>query len=255
MSYTVQQLARLANTSVRTLHYYDAIGLLSPSRVSENGYRRYEEPELLKLQQILFFRELDLPLADIKRILQSPYFDLTAALIDQRRLLELKKKRLAKLITTINQTIKKLNHQSNMKDEELYDAFADEDTKAYAAEAKERWGNTDAYKQSQARVSKMTKVQMQELKEDGEKHLQALAKAMDLGVDSPEVQALIKKSHANVNFFYDCSVEMFRNLGKMYVTDPRFTATYEKVRPGLAAFVHQAIELYCDTQTAIQKKS
>ncbi len=248
MSYTVQALAKLANTSVRTLHYYDAIGLLAPSRVGRNGYRQYDEPDLLKLQQILFFRELDFSLADIKRILSSPYFDMATALADHRHLLVLKRKRLNRLVATIDQTIKKINQETSMSDEELYDAFADEETKHYAAEAKQRWGNTDAYKQSQARVSKMTKAQMAKLKEDGVKHTQAIAEAMDLGVDSPEVQALIKKSHEGVNFFYDCSLEMFRNLGQMYVDDPRFTAYYEKFRPGLAMFMRDAIKLYCDKQ-------
>ncbi len=246
MNYTVQTLAKLAGTSVRTLHYYDEIGLLSPSRVQSNGYRVYEEAELLKLQQILFFRELDFALSDIKRILNSPYFDLATALQDHRKLIELKKKRLSKLIHTIDSTIKKINHETNMKDEELYDAFADEDMKEYAQEAKEKWGNTDAYKQSQAKVSKMTKADMQKLKDDGKKHMEALAAAMDLPIESETVQALIKKSHDGVNFFYDCSYEMFRNLGKMYEDDPRYTEYYEKFRPGLAAFVHKAIDYYCD---------
>lgn len=250
MAYSVQQLAKLANTSVRTLHYYDEIGLLSPSRVSRNGYRDYDEPELLKLQQILFFRELDFSLTDIRRILSSPYFDMAAALVDHRKLIELKKKRLNKLLATIDQTIKKLNHETSMSDEELYDSFGDEEMKGYAEEAKQRWGSTDAYKQSQARVSKMTQAQMMQLKEEGKKHTQALADAMDLGVASPDVQALIKKSHDGVNFFYDCSLEMFRNLGQMYVDDPRFTAYYEKFRPGLAVFMRDAINVYCDAQGA-----
>lgn len=246
MSYSVQALAKLAGTSVRTLHYYDEIGLLNPSRVQKNGYRTYEEPELLKLQQILFFRELDFPLADVKRILNSPYFDMAAALQDHRKLIELKKKRLTQLLHTIDETIKKLKSENTMLDEELYDSFKDEEMKEYAEEAKQRWGNTDAYKQSQAKVSKMTKAQMQKLKDDGVKHMQALAAAMDLPIESPEVQALIKQSHDGVNFFYECSTEMFRNLGEMYVTDPRFTANYDKYRPGLAVFVRDAINYYCD---------
>lgn len=255
MAYSVQQLAKLANTSVRTLHYYDEIGLLSPSRVSRNGYRQYGEAELLRLQQIMFFRELDFPLVDIKRILSSPYFDMAAALTDHRKLIELKKKRLNKLLVTIDQTIKKLNHETIMKDEELYDSFGDEEMKGYAEEAKQRWGSTDAYKQSQARVSKMTKTQMAQLKEDGKKHTQVIADAMDLGVESPVVQDLIAKSHAGVNFFYDCSLEMFRNLGQMYVDDPRFAAYYEKFRPGLAVFMRDAINVYCDAQANKQKES
>lgn len=132
--------------------------------------------------------------------------------------------------------------------DELYDAFKDEDVKEYQEEVKQRWGDTDAYKQSMARTSKMTKAQMDELKQKGKAHTQALADNMYKGIDHPDVQALIKKSHEGVNFFYDCSLEMFRNLGNMYVDDPRFTAYYEKFAPGLAVFVRDAINFYCNSR-------
>lgn len=247
--YTVKQLADLSGVSVRTLHYYDEVGLLKPGRQAKNGYRFYGEQDLLILQQILFFRELDFPLEDIKRMLQSPSFDRAAALRDQKHLLKLKRNRLDALMKTIDATLKTMNNKQGADEQELYDAFKDDDVKQYQDEVKSRWGNTDAYKQSMARVSKMTKAEMAKIKEDGKKHIQDLANVMDKGIDHPDVQALIAKSHQGVNFFYDCSLEMFRNLGEMYVQDPRFTANYDKVRPGLAVFVRDAIAYYCDHQS------
>jgi DNA-binding transcriptional MerR regulator len=248
MGYTINQLAKLAGVSVRTLHHYDAIGLLKPAHLLKNGYRQYEEPELLQLQQILFFRELEFPLDDIKRMMASPTYNAIAALREHKAMLKLKQKRFEHLIKSIDQTIKTMTNQEQIKVDELYDPWKDDDVKQYQAEVKDRWGNTDAYKQSQERIRKLTKAQMDQLKADGKKHMQALADAMPKGISHPDVQALIKQSHAGVNFFYDCSLEMFRNLGKMYVEDPRFTATYDAYAPGLAQFVHEAIDYYCDHQ-------
>ncbi len=228
------------------MHHYDAVGLLKPSSFQKNGYRSYEEKELLRLQQILFFRELEFSLEDIKEILDRPGFNQIEALKDQRRLLEMKVQRLEEIIKTITTTIKHMTNQTKATDSELYDAFKDDDVKAYQAEAKQRWGKTDAYKQSMAKVAKMTKTEMEKLKADGKIHTQNIADAMDKGIESSEVQALIKQSHEGVNFFYECSLEMFRNLGEMYVVDPRFTAYYEKFRPGLAKFMRDAIVYYCD---------
>lgn len=253
MFYSINKLATLARVSVRTLHYYDEIGLLKPDHIKDNGYRAYGEKELLLLQQILFFRELEFPLDEIKRILRSPHFDMETALREQKKMLTLKATRLEALIQSIDKTLHHMNTNQKINDEELYDAFKDDDVKEYQQEVKQRWGNTDAYKQSMERVGKMTKAQMDKLKADGIAHTQAIAGAMDQGVESPEVQALIKKSHEGINFFYDCSLEMFRNLGEMYVTDPRFTAYYEKFRPGLAQFMKEAIDFYCSKNSLSQK--
>lgn len=254
MRHTVHSLAQLAGISVRTLHYYDEIGLLTPSTVGTNGYRYYEEKELVRLQQILFFRELEFSLVDIKRMLDRPDFSVIEALKDQRKLIKLKQARLDKLINLINKTITRMNNNQKIHDEDLYDVFKDDDVKHYQDEVKERWGNTDAYKQSMKKVKAMTKSEMEQLKADGKKHTQAIADAMDKGIDHPDVQVLIKKSHEGINFFYDCSLEMFRNLGKMYVDDPRFAAHYEKVRPGLAVFMRDAIAYYCDRHDSNDKQ-
>jgi len=246
--YTIHQLAELAHVTPRTLRHYDHIGLLKPSARSRGDYRLYDEKELLKLQQILFFRELEFPLEEIKRIMGMPHFNQVAALKDQRRLLGMKKARLEKLISTITKTIKHMTDKTNFTPAELYDAFKDEDVKHYQEEVQQRWGNTEAYKQSAQRVKKMTKAEMEKLKVDGKAHTQAIADAMSKGPSHPDVQALIAKSHEGINFFYDCSLEMFRNLGQMYVDDARFSVYYEKFAPGLAVFMREAITIYCDNK-------
>jgi DNA-binding transcriptional MerR regulator len=246
MQYKVHELATLAHISVRTLHYYDDIGLLEPSSVAKNGYRYYHEKELIRLQQILFFKELAFSLEDIKRMLNRPDFRVIEALKDQKKLMKLKQTRLDALIKTIDKTIRTMTNNQTMKDEELYDAFKDDDVKKYQTEVKERWGNTDAYKQSQAKVSKMTKKEMDGLKKEGEQLCRELVTVMGKPVDDPAVQALIKKHHEGINFFYPCTPEMYKNLGQMYIDDPRFTAYYDKFAPGLAVFVRNAIFSYVD---------
>jgi DNA-binding transcriptional MerR regulator len=246
MPYTIHTLAKLAGFSVRTLHYYDEISLLFPASIQKNGYRQYEEPQLIRLQQILFFRELDFELSEIKEILNRPNYSIVGALREQKKMIELKRNRLDKLITTINKTITVMTDNQPIKADELYDAFKDDDVKKYQAEVKERWGTTDAYKQSTAKVAKMTKVEMEVLKEKQKKLTQKLADAMELPVESAPAQTLIAEHYKGIQFFYDCPTEMYRNLGEMYVNDQRFTAYYDKFRPGLAVWLRDAINHFCD---------
>jgi DNA-binding transcriptional MerR regulator len=249
MPYSVNQLAKLAGVSVRTLHHYDAIGLLRPARAERNGYRRYGDAELMKLQQILFFRELEFPLEEIRRILSSPGFDMRAALRDQRRLIALKRKRLDGLTRTIDRTMKKLDDEIRMQDQELYDDFSKEEMDAYAAEAKERWGRTEAYKQSMERYKKMTKEDLAKIKADGDRWMKAFAAlAGEAAPSDPRVQKMIAEHYESLRTWYEPNLAMYRGLGEMYVNDPRFTATYDKYRPGLATFMREAMFLWCDAE-------
>lgn len=256
MSYTVHEVAALANISVRTLHYYDQIGLLAPESVRSNGYRLYGQPQMERLQQILFFRELEFSLEEIKDLLGSPRFNRAEALRDQRRLLELKKARLSKLIKTVTKTIDDMETEKPTKDEtrqtgrgsDLYGSLSQSEIDAYKEEARQKWGHTEAYKQSRERTKHWTKEDYKRIGEEGQRHTQSIADLMDKGIDDPEVQAKIAQSRQNISVFYDCSLEMFRNLGQMYVDDPRFTAHYEKFRTGLAVFMRDAIALYCDNE-------
>lgn len=246
MVYTVNKLAKLAGVSVRTLHHYDYIGLLKPTYVKENGYRYYGDKELLVLQQILFFRELDFPLDQIKKMLQAPRFNMLEALQDQQKLLLIKKNRLEELLVTISNTMNSLKNNQQPKDEELYEGFSMKQMEEYQEEAKKRWGDTDAYKQSMERTKHWTKEDYKRIAIEGKKFTQQLADAMDKDVKSPEVQSLIAQHRQGIEVFYDCSDEMHRGLAKLYITDPRFKAYYEKFRPGLAQWLHDAIQYYCD---------
>lgn len=246
MSYTVQKLAIISGVTVRTLHHYDEIGLLKPARVKNNGYRFYEEPELLRLQQILFFRELDFPLLDIKKILDNPKFDMTKALEEHREMLEQKKKRIDALTKTIDKTIRKIKKQTLMNDEELYKSFIDHEEK-YKDEVKERWGSTLAYKQSQERYAKLSKDQKIQMKKDADFWMKKMVENMKYGIESEEVQNMIAEHYNSLRTFYEPNLELYEGLANMYVDDPRFTAYYEKYAGGLAKFMRDAMLLYCKT--------
>jgi DNA-binding transcriptional MerR regulator len=256
MNYTVKQLAKLAGISVRTLHYYDEVGLLKPSFVKMNGYRFYEEKELIKLQQILFFRELDFSLDKIKQIMESPEFDSVAALSDQKKLLELKKKRIEGLLQTISKTITAMKGGDFMSNDDTYSAFNDPTYKKYKDEVEERWGNTDAYKQSKERVGKMSKADLDRVKAEGEAIARTTAELMVKGFshDSAEVQKQVDLFYQHLHNFYDPSPEMFRGLGQMYVDDPRFTKVYEDRAKGFAIFMRDAMAYYADTRQNGDKK-
>lgn len=243
MSYTVQQLATLAGVSVRTLHYYDEVGILTPAGVKRNGYRYYEEEELLKLQQILFFREIDLPLLEIKKILAAPSFNIEAALRDHHKLLLLKKERLDKLMQTIDKTIKKINNEITMDDKDLYGNFSKEEMEKYSEEAKQRWGHTDAYKESQVRAKKMGKEGLKKAGEEGGAISIAIGSAMKAGhaPESSETQLLIAKHYDWLRNFYEPNLELYQGLGEMYVADERFKANYEKIAEGLAGYMRDSM--------------
>ena len=246
MIYTVKKLATLAGVSVRTLHYYDKVGLLKPDSIQNNGYRIYGEHELMRLQQILFFRELDFPLLEIKRILASPHFDMRQALRDQKKLIELKKKRLDRLVKTIDKTIKKINKEITMDDKELYGNFSKEEMEQYTEEARKKWGNTDAFKQSEERVRKMGKEGLNKVLEASGKLTVEIAYTMKAGLnpESNEVQKLIAKHYDGLRAFYEPNLELYRGLANTYVADERFKINYENVASGLAQFMHDSIIFY-----------
>jgi MerR family transcriptional regulator, thiopeptide resistance regulator len=247
MVYSIHQLAKLAGVSVRTLHYYDEIGLLRPSFVRPNGYRMYERKELVKLQEILFFRELEFPLAQIMTIMNAKNFSSQEALKDQRQLLRIKRERIDKLIATIDVRLK--GGENGMDDAQLFGSFDQRQMDEYKEEAKKRWGNTEAWKQSQERTKHWTKEDYKRIADEGNKLTAELAKLMDRGAEDAGVQKMIAKHYQSIQAFYDCSLDMYRGLGQLYVDDPRFTAFYDKFAPGMAKFMQQAIAHYCDTHS------
>lgn len=245
MRYTVQQLADLAGVSVRTLHHYDEIKLLSPQRAS-NNYRTYGEEELLTLQQILFFRELEFSLEDIAKILAKPDFDMSKALDEHRTEIQKKQLRLVGLLGTIDKTLLKLSGKKEMTDEELFDAFWEKHEKEYAPEAEARWGHTDAYKQSKERTKHLTKEDYKRMAKDADVFMKDLAKCIDSGPKSAETQKMIAQHYESLRTFYDPTPELYRGLGQMYVVDPRFRAYFEKYDKRMPEFMREAMGVHCE---------
>jgi DNA-binding transcriptional MerR regulator len=247
MSYTVHEVARMAGVSVRTLHHYDDIGLLEPSGRSEAGYRLYDEGDLFRLQQILFYRELELPLAAIRDELSRPDFDPVIALAGHRRLLQEKAERIARLLSTIDKTIARLGGgECMLTNEELYEGFTREEAERFEREAGERWGQTEAYAESKRRVARMTKGEWAAVRAEGEEIDSLLAGAMrsGLGPTSPEVAALIGRKVGYLRHFYEPTAEIVEGLGAMYAGHPDFRSRYEALAPGLADFLKAAMAAY-----------
>ena len=249
-NYTVGELAAMAGVSVRTLHLYDQKGLVSPSGRTPAGYRLYGEADLLRLQQTLFYRELDFSLEDIKKALDTPGYDNVAALKRHRRLLELKAERLLTLMGTIDRTIRTLNGEEAMLDnKELYEGFDDETIERYEREAKANWGGTDAYEQSRKRVRAMSKEQWQAVKARGGEISLAFAQLYKAGKspDGPEALALCARWADHLRAFYEPTAEMIEGLGAMYADHPEFRATYDALAPGLADWLKPAMAAYAKT--------
>lgn len=233
----------MAGISTRTLHYYDAIGLLTPKRQPNNQYRRYEHQHLLRLQQILFFRELDFPLEQINAILEDPDFDVKAALNSQRKMLTDHQKRITQLINTIDKTIQQLQGDETMQDKDLYLGFSEEKQKEYEKEVREKYGD-EPLDTSMKRWNHLTKEQQKEMIARGNQFHHTIADAMPLGADSPEVMELMRQYWENMQFFYTVNLDHYERLGHMYNQNPAFQATYETVKPGLAAFMEKAITYF-----------
>lgn len=249
MTYTVQQLASLSGVSVRTLHYYDEIGLFRPSFYKDNGYRYYEEKELIRLQQILFFRELEFSLEQIQEMLNAPNFDSIQALEDQKKLIELKRTRLSKLIKTITNSIITMKQSKKVNDQELYGSLTKKQIDDYKEEVRAKYGaDNPAVRQSEERTKNWKKADYDRIQQQVNDITQDIAAAMDLGPQSDEVQKHIHRHYEYVSQFYECSYEMFQGLGKMYVEDKRFTAFYEKYKKGLAQFMCEAMTYYCEVR-------
>lgn len=251
MPYKVKEVRDMVGVSVRTLHYYDQIGLLKPESVSTAGYRLYTDGDLERLQQILFFKELDFSLQEIKEILDSPDFNRGHALKAHREMLIKKKKRLEKIIKSVEKTIDSIEGGIEMSKKEMFDGFSIEEIEKhkekYAEETKEKYGDSSAYKESQRRTSKYTKEDWAVITEKQNEIYKRLAELMDKEPTDSEVQKSVEQWRQFINdYFYTCTPEIYRGLGELYVNDERFTANIDKIKPGLAKFLSEGIKIYCD---------
>jgi len=251
MNYTIKKVADLAGISVRTLHYYDQIGLLRPSFSAANGYRYYTENELMKLQQILFFRELEFSLEQIKEMMKSPMFDAEKVLIEQRELLRLKRDRLDNLLNTIDDTLESKKGGEGMSDDQILGNFSKKQMEEYKEEAKKRWGQTNAWKQSQERTKNWTDEDYKRIAKEGEKWTKKLAEMRnkEFAPESPEIQEMVSQHYNSLRSFYEPNLEMYKGLGQMYVDDPRFTAYYDRFGKGLAIFLRDAMLIFVERNT------
>ena len=236
----IKEFADATGVSVRTLHYYDEIGLLKPAFVDgATGYRYYDESALLRMQEILFYRELDFPLKSIGEILSSPHYDKTAALREQKKLLILKKERLERLISAIDGAV---------KGEIVMTAFDNSEFEKTKAEAKARWGDTDAYRQYEEKAEAYSAQDQNDLAAGVDQIMEAFAACMknDAAAVSAEAQALVRRLQSYITAHcYTCTDQILAGLGQMYVADERFRRNIDKHGAGTAAFIRDAIEAYC----------
>lgn len=252
MGYSVGQVAELAGVTVRTLHHYGRIGLLEPEDRTTTGYRQYSDGDLQRLQHILFYRELGFALDEISTILNDSQANTGAHLRRQHALLRKRIERLEAMVESVEKEMEAYTMGINLTPEEKFEVFGSDYSEEYETEAEQRWGQSDAWKQSQQRTSKLTKQQWSEIKEAGDDLNRRLAAAMQSGAapDSPDAMDLAEEHRESINTFYDCSHAMHRGLGDMYIADERFTRTYEQVAPGLAQWLRDAIHANADRNGA-----
>lgn len=253
MEYTVQKLAQMAGVSSRTLRYYDEIGILKPARTNSSGYRIYGQQEVDRLQQILFYRELGISLDQIKEIISAPAFDAADALKEHREKLLEKRKQLDLLITNVEKTIASAEGRTTMSDKEKFEGFKkkmiEDNEEQYGKEIREKYGDETVDK-SNAKLMNMTQEEHEAVTKLAEEVNTALAEAMQTGDPAGELAQKAADLHKQWMTFYwsEYSKEAHAGLAEMYVADERFKAYYDKIRPGAAEFLRDAINIYTGQQ-------
>jgi len=250
MRYTVSKLAKISGISVRSLHYYDEIGLLKPAFINDNGYRYYEEAQLLLLQQILFFRELGFPLNDIQKLLLADDFDQIKALNAHKKILAGKIDRSKILMATIDKTLLHLRGKKTMSDKELYYGFDSQRQKEYEQYLVKAQGSTaeELIFESKKRTAKWDKDEWDDVKAQGDEIHKALAIAIDKGLQakSDEVQIIIHRHYQMIQRFYDPSKEVYIGLTELYNEHPDFKKFFDAYHPKMIEFISKAMIFYAD---------
>lgn len=239
----INEVAKLTGITVRTLHYYDEIGLLPPSEITESGYRLYNDASLETLQQILFFRELEFPLNDIKEMMTNPGYEKEEGLCKHRELLLKKRARIDDLINLLDCTMKGNN---TMSFQEFDMTEIEKAKREYAEEVKNRWGHTKAYAENKEKTASYDKAKWKFLSGEGAEILKEFGECRELSPDSAKAQDLVKKWQSYItDNFYNCTKEILSGLGLMYIGDQRFTENIDKNGKGTAEFMANAIAVYC----------
>ncbi|MCM2413346.1 MerR family transcriptional regulator [Streptomyces sp. RKAG290] len=251
MEHSVGQVAGFAGVTVRTLHHYDGIGLLSPGGRSHAGHRRYQDADLDRLQQILFYRELGFPLDEIAALLDDPDADPQAHLRRRHALLSHRIAELQRMAAAVETAMEARRMGIDLTPEEKFEVFGGKDPERYAQEAEQRWGGSDAYAESQRRTARYTKEDWQRMQAEAADWGERYNALMESGEPATGERAMDLaqeyRSHLTT-WFYDCTPGIHRGLGEMYVADPRFKAFYESMRPGLAEHLRDAINANAERQ-------
>jgi DNA-binding transcriptional MerR regulator len=242
-SFTIKKLAEIAGVSIRTLHYYDEIGLLKPQYRKENRYRYYNEESVMILQQIMFFRELGFNLDEIRTIISQPDFDIPEALKEHKRILLKKDERLRELINTVERTMRKMNKKSKMGINEYYRGFSEDKIEKYRDEVRLRWGEKILI-DSEKRVIDMGQEKFIALQAEGGRIFKTIMENMSEGYDSEYIQERIAEWRQWLENFHHYSEEEIVELGRAYSQHPDFIKFFQQYSDDLPVFLTNAIEYY-----------
>lgn len=251
MSYTVNKLAKLSGVSVRTLHYYDDIGLLKPAYIGDNKYRYYEEPQLLRLQQILFYRELGVPLSDIGRVLESNDFEIINALQSHRKQIEHDLQNKQQLLKTIDKTIARLRGDKEMKDDELFYGFDSPKQKKYEEYLVEQGVVSEDEMAGFRKAAKnLSKKDQEKYIHEGNEINKAFAVAIEneLKPTSPEVQELVRRHYKMICQFWEPTKETYIGLTQMYLEHPEFVKFFKRYHPQMAEFLVASMKVFAEKE-------
>jgi DNA-binding transcriptional MerR regulator len=247
---SVGRLAALAGITVRTLHHYDEIGLVRPSARTPSGYRAYGPGDVERLRQVLTYRRLGFGLREVAELVADPAVDAAVHLRRQRELLLSQRERVDAMVAAIDKELEARKMGMNLTPAEQLEVFGTGKAGGeWADEAERRWGDTDAYRDSQRRAAGYGKDDWARIKAEADENVQALAAALRAGqpAGGPVAAGLAEAHRQHISsYFYDCGYAVHRGLAEMYLADPRFTATYDEVEPGLARYVHDAIVANAD---------
>ena len=250
--YTVGELARMSHVSVRTLHHYDGIGLLTPSSRTAAGYRLYSDGDLRRLRQILFYRELEFGLGEIAGMLAAPDAGTDDHLRRQHRLLRQRQARSEVLLAALEREMEARKMGISLTPEEQFEIFGTDKLGEYTAEAEQRWGDTGAWRESARKTAAYTKDDWIAIKADADRSIAGFTAAMRAGEPPAGTVAMdLAEAHRQhiCRWFYDCGYPQHRGLAELYTSDPRYTATYDEIEPGFSQYVHDAIMANADRAT------
>ena len=235
----------MAGVTPRTLHHYDDIGLLKPSRIGDNGYRYYGEEALLKLQQILFYRELDFPLDDIKKIMGRRDFDVLGALQSHKDALQKQTARLNRLLATVDNTIQHIKGEKIMSQKGIFEGFSEEEQEKYALEAEQLY-DPETVRESNRKWKAYSAAKKEAVMAEGKAVYLDMIAAMPKGASSAEVQAIVERWRRHMDYFWTPNLEQLLGLANGYNVDPKFKANFDKIHPQLAEFMLEAVKVYVE---------